>query len=854
MARKKEETQEIIEKIFDYTLEDIMGERFGSYSKYIIQDRAIPDARDGLKPVQRRILYSMHKEHNTYDKGYRKSAKTVGDVIGNFHPHGDTSIYDAMVRMSQPWKTRLPYIDMHGNNGSIDGDSPAAYRYTEARLSKIANEMLRDIDKDTVEFSPNFDDTTVEPTVLPARFPALLVYGAQGISAGYATNIPTHNLNEVVEATIYRIDHPECSLEDLMQIVKGPDFPTGGTIEGIDGIREAYKTGRGRIIIKSKYHFEESKGNLSLIITEIPFESNKSLMVKKIDDIRIDKKIDGIIEVRDESAADVRVVIDIKKNANKELILNYLLKNTDMQISYNFNMVAIVNRRPKLLGLVQSLDAFIAHQKEVVKRRTEFDLRHAQARFHIVEGLIKCISILDEVIKVIRASKNKAESKENLMKEFEFSEAQAEAIVTLQLYRLSNTDVVALQKELEDLQKIIEGLTAILSSENVLKNVMKKDLKDVNREYVTERLTDIKEEITDIKIDTQAMIPKEDVVVIVTKDGYLKRTSFRSFQASQMEDVTLKDNDYIIGLYEMNTTDTLLVFTSGGNYLHIPVHMIPDLKWKDMPKHVSNVIEVPAGENIVSCIPAYQFESTKNVITVTKNGMVKRSPLKDFKLQRYSKASSCMKLKDDDVLLDAFVEEYENIMMITDSGYTLTFKVEDIPVMGVKAAGVKGMMMKEDSIVSSTTFDYRSHEFITLITEKGTGKRVRLNEFELMSRTRRGILAIREVKSNPYKVLKAFIVDTRCHIGIKNGDITKLKVTELPIADRYSTGTQISKHNLTDAFVVTTLRSATHEELTIESNSEPEIIEVIDKPAPKKDQISLKEIEDRLMTIDDFLK
>ena len=854
MARKKEETQEIIEKIFDYTLEDIMGERFGSYSKYIIQDRAIPDARDGLKPVQRRILYSMHKEHNTYDKGYRKSAKTVGDVIGNFHPHGDTSIYDAMVRMSQPWKTRLPYIDMHGNNGSIDGDSPAAYRYTEARLSKIANEMLRDIDKDTVEFSPNFDDTTVEPTVLPARFPALLVYGAQGISAGYATNIPTHNLNEVVEATIYRIDHPECSLEDLMQIVKGPDFPTGGTIEGIDGIREAYKTGRGRIIIKSKYHFEESKGNLSLIITEIPFESNKSLMVKKIDDIRIDKKIDGIIEVRDESAADVRVVIDIKKNANKELILNYLLKNTDMQISYNFNMVAIVNRRPKLLGLVQSLDAFIAHQKEVVKRRTEFDLRHAQARFHIVEGLIKCISILDEVIKVIRASKNKAESKENLMKEFEFSEAQAEAIVTLQLYRLSNTDVVALQKELEDLQKIIEGLTAILSSENVLKNVMKKDLKDVNREYVTERLTDIKEEITDIKIDTQAMIPKEDVVVIVTKDGYLKRTSFRSFQASQMEDVTLKDNDYIIGLYEMNTTDTLLVFTSGGNYLHIPVHMIPDLKWKDMPKHVSNVIEVPAGENIVSCIPAYQFESTKNVITVTKNGMVKRSPLKDFKLQRYSKASSCMKLKDDDVLLDAFVEEYENIMMITDSGYTLTFKVEDIPVMGVKAAGVKGMMMKEDSIVSSTTFDYRSHEFITLITEKGTGKRVRLNEFELMSRTRRGILAIREVKSNPYKVLKAFIVDTRCHIGIKNGDITKLKVTELPIADRYSTGTQISKHNLTDAFVVTTLRSATHEELTIESNSEPEIIEVIDKPAPKKDQISLKEIDDRLMTIDDFLK
>ena len=431
MPKKKLDTQEVIEKIFDYTLEDLMGERFGSYSKYIIQDRAIPDARDGLKPVQRRILYSMYKEHNTYDKGYRKSAKTVGDVIGNYHPHGDTSIYDAMVRMSQPWKTRLPYIDMHGNNGSIDGDSPAAYRYTEARLSKISNEMLRDIDKDTVEFAPNFDDTTVEPTVLPARFPALLVYGAQGISAGYATNIPPHNLGEVIDATIHRIDNPNCQLDTLMKIVKGPDFPTGGIVEGIDGIREAYETGRGRIVIKSRYTIEETKNGPQIVITEIPFEVNKALMVKKMDEIRIDKKVDGIVEVRDESAQDVRIVVDLKKNANADLIINYFLKNTDMQISYNFNMVSIVNRRPKLLGLKEALDAFIAHQKEVVRRRTEFDLAHAKARYHILEGLIKCISILDEVIKVIRASKNKQDAKENLVKEFEFTLEQAEAIVTL---------------------------------------------------------------------------------------------------------------------------------------------------------------------------------------------------------------------------------------------------------------------------------------------------------------------------------------------------------------------------------------------------------------------------------------
>ena len=783
MPKKKTETEEIIEKIFDYTLEDIMGERFGSYSKYIIQDRAIPDARDGLKPVQRRILYSMHKEKNTYDKGYRKSAKTVGDVIGNYHPHGDSSIYDAMVRMSQPWKTRLPYIDMHGNNGSIDGDSPAAYRYTEARLSKISNEMLRDIDKDTVEFSPNFDDTTTEPTVLPARFPALLVYGSQGISAGYATNIPPHNLNEIIDATVYRIDHPECSLDELMEFVKGPDFPTGAIVEGLSGIKDAYKSGRGKIIVRSKYEFEEDKSHLSLVITEIPFETNKALLVKKIDDIRIDKKIDGILEVRDESAADVRVVIDLKKNVNKELIVNYLLKNTDMQISYNFNMVSIVNRRPKLLGLKAALDAFIAHQKDVVRRRTEFDLNHAQARYHIVEGLIKCISILDEVIKTIRASKNKQDAKDNLVKEYEFTKEQAEAIVILQLYRLTNTDVVALEQEKENLEKIIAGLSAILGSENVLKSVMKKDLKDVKKDYPTPRMTEIKEEITDIKIDTQAMIPKEDVVVVVTKDGYIKRSSFRSYSSSNIEDMTIKDNDYILGLFEMNTTDTVLVFTSVGNYLHIPVHIIPDLKWKDMPKHVSNIIEIKPEEKVVSAIPAYSFTSDKNIIIATKNGMIKKSKLKEFKLQRYSKATSCIKLKLDDEVIAAFQEDKKYVFLTTDSGYGLSFDVKEIPIVGVKAQGVKAIKLKDDNLVSTNNYDINTDEYITVITTKGTAKRVRLNEFELSSRTRRGLQVIREVKTNPYKILKTFISETKNHIGLKNSaiNIVKLIVTLLEL-------------------------------------------------------------------------
>lgn len=842
---KKQETLEIIEKIFDYTLEDIMGERFGSYSKYIIQDRAIPDARDGLKPVQRRILYSMYKEKNTYDKGYRKSAKTVGDVIGNYHPHGDTSIYDAMVRMSQPWKTRLPYIDMHGNNGSIDGDSPAAYRYTEARLSKISNEMLRDIDKNTVLFSPNFDDTTEEPTVLPARFPALLVYGAQGISAGYATNIPPHNLGEIIDATIHRIDNPNCNLDTLMKYVKGPDFPTGGIVEGLSGIKQAYETGKGKIVIRSRYTLEEEKGKTSIVITEIPFESNKANMVKKMDDIRIDKKIDGIAEVRDESAADVRVVIELKKGANKDLILNYLLKNTDMQISYNFNMVSIVNKRPKLLGLCGALDAFIAHQKEVVTRRTEFDLHHAEARLHIVEGLIKCISILDEVIKVIRASKNKGDAKVNLVKEFDFSERQAEAIVMLQLYRLTNTDVVELEEEMAKLKKIIEGLTSILGDVEVLKSVMKKELRDVKKNYPTPRMTDIKEEITEIKIDTTEMIPKEDVIVMITNDGYIKRTSFRSYSASSDDLPTLKDNDYIIGQYEMSTLDTLLVFTTGGNYLYIPVHTIFDIKWKDMGKHVSNLIEINPGEKIVSAIPIYSFDTDTNIVIASQNGMIKRSKVSDFKLTRYSKPVSCMKLKDDDKVIDAFLEKENTVFLTTNSGYGLSFKTSDIPVVGVKASGVKSMKLKDDKIVSINNFDYNKSEFISIITDKGTGKRVRLNEFPLSSRALRGLLVLREIKTNPYKVLKTFIIDNKKHIGIKNGDINVLKVTELPILDRYSTGSQISKKELEDAFVISELEKKEENVLSEKEETEEAI--------PKREKISLKEIDDRLMTIDDFL-
>lgn len=834
-----EKTKEIIEKIREYTLEDIMGERFGSYSKYIIQERAIPDARDGLKPVQRRILYSMYKEKNTYDRPYRKSAKTVGDVIGNYHPHGDSSIYEAMVRMSQEWKSRYPYIDMHGNNGSIDGDSPAAYRYTEARLSKISNEMLRDINRDTVEFAPNFDDSLKEPTVLPARFPALLVYGTQGISAGYATNIPPHNLGEVIDAAIYLIDNSEATLDELMNFVKGPDFPTGAIIEGKKGLLDAYQTGKGKIIIKSKYEFEEKNGKTSLVITEIPYEVNKALLVKKIDDIRLDKKIDGIVEVRDESAQDIRIVIDLKKGVNKEFLVNFLLKNTDMQISYNFNMVAIVKKRPKLLGLKNALKAFIDHQQEVVRRRSEFDLAHAKKELHILDGLKKCLSILDEVIKTIRASKNKSDAKENLVKEYAFSYDQAEAIVTLQLYRLTNTDVVELEERCAVLEKIIASLTAILENEKILKKVMKEELKKVKSEYNKERITEVRDEVTEIKLDTTALIPKEDTIVTISREGYIKRTSIRSYSASDIKEPLLKENDYLLGEFKMKTTDTLLVFTSFGNYLYIPVHTINDLKWRELGKHVSNLVPLQEDEEIVTAIPVSDFNDKKNIILATSQGMIKSTSLADFKLTRYSKATSCMKLKDNDKLIAAFYDIKDEIFIETSKGYGLWFSKDEIPVVGIKAGGVKAITLKDDSVTSILNFNESDNKYLAIVTDKGTGKRMHLKDFDKTTRARRGLLTIRDVKTNPYHVVAAFFLSPKEEIGLKNGEITYYKGSDLTIADRYSTGSTLRKGGVDTAFKVVELN---------DTNNQEEEIEVLEVEKP-----DLEKLDARLMTIDDFL-
>ena len=835
----------IIDRIFEWSLEEIMGDRFGKYAKTIIQDRALPDVRDGLKPVQRRILYSMYKDRNTYDKAYKKSAKTVGNVMGQFHPHGDSSIYDAMVRMSQWWKQNAVYIDMHGNNGSMDGDSPAAMRYTETRLSQISNELLKDIDKNVVEFAPNYDDTEMEPTVLPAKFPNLLVNGSNGISAGYATNIPPHNLKEIIDAAIYRIDNPNCRLDTILNIVKGPDFPTGGIVEGIKGIRDAFETGRGKIILKSKVNIVKDQ----IIVTEIPYEVNKAALVRKIDEIRVDKKIDGIVEVRDETDREgLQIVVDLKKGCNKELVLNYLLKNTDLQITYNYNMVAIVNRRPKLLGIIKILDAYIAHQKEVVTRRSNFDLEHAKARLHIVEGLIKALSILDDVILTIRQSKNKADAKNNLVLEYEFTELQAEAIVTLQLYKLTNTDVTLLEEELKNLNTIINALNQILSDEKQLLGVIKEEMRIIKKEYGVERKTEIKEEITEIKIDTMSLITKEDVIVVVTKEGYVKKVSKKSYAASCNEETVVKKGDYVIGLYEMNTLDTLLIFTDQGNYLHIPVHELPDVKWKELGKHVSNIIDVKSSENIVASIPAYDFKKDSCVTIFTKDGMVKRSKLSDYQVQRHSKPISTIKLKGDDLVVSVCeTTDNDEVMIVTDNGYGLWYDIDSVPVVGVKASGVKSINLKNGSVVSGVCFS--NSDYLTVITNKGNGKRIKLSELEKGRRASRGLLVMKEVKTNPQSIIASFIIDNKKYLGLKRDeDIREIKATEIPIMERYSVGSVINKNGFDSAYIKQDL-VVKQEEIT----SQVEDVSKKEEKTKEKSKVSLKDIDDKMMTIDDFL-
>ncbi len=740
------------------SLEDIMGDRFGRYSKYIIQERALPDIRDGLKPVQRRILYSMNKDGNTFDKGFRKSAKSVGNVMGNFHPHGDRSIYDAMVRMSQDWKNRATLIEMHGNNGSMDGDPPAAMRYTEARLSEIAGYLLNDIEKKTVPFAWNFDDTEKEPTVLPAAFPNLLVNGATGISAGYATDIPPHNLAEVIDAVVYLIDHPNANLDKLMTFLPGPDFPTGAIIQGEDGIRKAYETGKGRVVVRSRTAVEDLKGGKKqIVVTEIPYEVNKAVLVKKIDDVRVNNKVPGIAEVRDESDRDgLRIAIELKKDADKQTILNYLLKYTDLQVNYNFNMVAIDHYTPRQVGLIQMLTSYIAHRKDIIVARSKFDKAKAEKRLHIVEGLIRVISILDEVIALIRASENKADAKENLKVSYDFSEEQAEAIVTLQLYRLTNTDIVTLQEEEADLRQQITVLEAIIADERTMYNVMKRELREVKKKFATPRLTELQAQAETIEIDVTSLIVEEDTYVSVTKGGYIKRTSPRSYNASTVEEVGKRDDDELIFVAPAKTTQQLLIFTNLGNVIYRPVHELTDIRWKDIGEHLSQTITNFAANEVVLHAEIVDDFGTQTYFAATKMGQIKRFERKELTPWRTykSKAIKFAKLKsEEDQVIAISPIALDNVMLLTQNGYALRFNIEEVPVVGPKAAGVKAINLKDDDVVVSVFIANTDSVFI--LTQRGSVKRMETDVIPLTNRANRGLLVLRELKTKPHRILLA---------------------------------------------------------------------------------------------------
>ncbi|MEV3248375.1 DNA gyrase subunit A [Paenibacillus larvae] len=801
----------MMEQFMPAFLEEVVGDRFGRYSKYIIQDRAIPDVRDGLKPVQRRILYAMYDAGNTPDKPYRKSAKTVGDVMGNYHPHGDASIYEGMVRMAQPWKMGYVLIDGHGNWGSQDDDPAAAMRYTEARLSEIAMELLRDIEKRTVLFKDNFDNTAKEPVVLPSRFPNLLVNGASGISSGFATEIPTHNLREVIDACVSMMDQPEMTVEQLMGIIKGPDFPTGGIIMGEEGIKDAYTSGKGRIYVRAKTSIESVRGGRQqIIVTEIPYQVVKSRLVTAIENIRLDKKVEGISEVRDESGRDgLRIVVDLKKDADAQGILAYLLKKTDLQVTYNFNMVAIVNKTPKQLGIREMLQAYIDHQKDVVIHRTQYDLEKAEDRAHVLEGLVKALNILDEIIETIKASKNRQDAQNNLVEKYAFTERQADAILTLQLYRLTNLEVTSLEKELNDIMKKITHLCSILESPKKLANVIKKEMIEIRDKYGIDRRSEIQGEVEELKVNLEVMVTPEDVLVTLSQDGYIKRVSILSYTRSggELHTTGLKEGDFVRHLLEVNTIDSLLIFTNRGQYFLLPVHQIPEYKWKDNGTAIVNVIPMSKEDRIVNVIPVKNFEeSGKSLVFVTKKGQVKRTELKEYMTKRSTAVVACKVGDGDEVIQVEVSESNKDLLLVTKQGMSIRFREDEVNPMGRAAGGVRGIQLKDGDEVISAEWIFGDEGELLVISDRGYAKRTLVFDYPLQARGGKGILTFefkegKRVRSNGTELIASFLVKMDYDITayLNNGEQVIFSTEKAPLDDRKATGKVVIPVGRTDS-------------------------------------------------------
>lgn len=787
---KKKQTPEVVEEqVLTYAIDDLVSERFNRYAKYIILDRALPDVRDGLKPVQRRILYAMNDLGLTADKSYKKSARVIGEVIGKYHPHGDVPVYGAMVRMAQPWKSRIPLIDMQGNKGSIDGDGPAAMRYTETKLSSIAQLLLNDLKKDVVTFVPNFDEAEKEPVVLPAYFPNLLVNGATGIAVGIATNIPPHNLGEIIEALIYRINNPGCTLTEIMKLIKGPDFPTGGIISGVSGIKTAYKTGKGRIAIRAKTSFEikeKAKKEQRIVIHELPYEVVKQDLVKKIDDVRALNKIHGIKEVRDETDRHgLRIIIELTSDANAHEILNYLLKHTNLQVFYNLNLVAIAAKKPQQLSLMHILDYYLNHQKEVVIKRSQYELKELERRLEIITGLVIALSQIDKVIKLIRASTNRESAKQTLIKEIKLSNIQAEAVVQLRLYRLSATDVKTLETEKGIIETTIVKLKKLLKQDKVLNQHLIDSFNNIKENFNKPRRSVISGEIKEIVIDEKATMKQVDLFVTISYDGWIKTINNRLLNDNvDYKEFGRKPNDIIIAQGIINNLENLLLITSKGNYIVIPSYKLVENKWKDVGTHLNTLCKLDSSEKIIACAVINNFQQ-KDVylVLVSKLGLIKRIELAELDTVRFAKTLKCISLSKEDSLVNAsFTDGHKWIVLTTREGFTLKYSENQVSILGLPAKGIKAAkLVGADFIVGSSAGS--SSDVYGVLTSTGTFKRLNFSSITQVGRTTKGQKIVTVPKNKPYTIISTFKANDKIRINLlTNQDQWKyLWVEDAPI-------------------------------------------------------------------------
>lgn len=788
------------EKIIPVQIEDEMKKSYIDYAMSVIVGRALPDVRDGLKPVHRRILYAMRDLGLTPDKPHRKSARIVGDVLGKYHPHGDMAVYDAMVRMAQDFSIRYPLIDGHGNFGSIDGDSAAAMRYTEARLSPLAMEMLADINKDTVDFIPNFDETLKEPVVLPSRFPNLLVNGSSGIAVGMATNIPPHNLGEVIDGVIMMIDKPDVSPKELMMAVKGPDFPTGGLIMGREGIKAAYNTGRGQIKVRAKAHIEPTGGNKhQIIVTEIPYQVNKARLIEKIAELVKDKKIDGISDLRDESdRSGMRIVIELKKDANPNIVLNRLYKHTQMQITFGVIMLALVDGEPKILNLREMIYYYLEHQKEVVTRRTRFDLNKAEERAHILEGLRIALANLDAVIDLIKKSEDVETARQGLITKFNLTEKQAQAILDMRLQRLTGLEREKIELEYKELIEKISYLKSILADEKLLLQVLKQEILEIKKKYSDERRTKITSAAE--KLEIEDLIEEQDVVITITYKGYIKRLPLATYKSQRrggrgITGITTKEEDYITQIITTTTHHHILFFTNQGNLYRLKAHEIPEAGRTAKGTSIINLLHLNPDEKITAVIPIKDFNHGTTLFMATKKGIVKKTPLSEYESTRKNGLIAINLMEDDELIGVELTDGNQQVVLGTRKGMCIRFLEEDVNEVGRTARGVKGIDLKPGDYVVSMDL-VRNKEDILVVTENGFGKKTSINEYRVQSRAGKGIVTSKVTKKTGDLIgIKTVSEDDEVMIVSSDGIIIRLEVKDISRMGRNTQGVTLMKLN-----------------------------------------------------------